>query len=65
MLNRAGTKGTTGPNLDQAFQRALEEVARARFSWEGVARGVVAAAKGRLEDLPRVPSTGHVVDASG
>ena len=25
MLNRAGTKGTTGPNLDQAFQRAEKD----------------------------------------
>jgi mono/diheme cytochrome c family protein len=24
-LNRAGTKGTTGPNLDQAFQQSLKE----------------------------------------
>ena len=25
MLNRAATKGTTGPNLDQAFQQALKD----------------------------------------
>ena len=25
VLSRAGTKGTTGPNLDQAFQRALKD----------------------------------------
>jgi plastocyanin len=25
VLNRAGTKGTTGPNLDQAFQQALKD----------------------------------------
>jgi mono/diheme cytochrome c family protein len=25
VLNRAGTKGTTGPNLDQAFQRAIDD----------------------------------------
>src|SRR4051812_14958520 len=24
-LNRAGTKGTTGPNLDQAFQQSIKE----------------------------------------
>jgi hypothetical protein len=27
-------------------------VARERYSWDGVARKVVAAAEGRLEDLP-------------
>jgi glycosyltransferase involved in cell wall biosynthesis len=53
------------PGLRGRTRVALEEVARERFSWEGVARGVVAAAEGRLEALPRVPSTGHVVDASG
>ena len=31
---------------------ALVRVAHERFSWEGVADGVVAAAQGRLEDLP-------------
>ena len=53
------------PGLRERTRTALEAVARERFSWEGVARGVVAAAEGRLEDLPRVPSTGHAVDASG
>jgi glycosyltransferase involved in cell wall biosynthesis len=32
---------------------ALSEEARRRFGWEGVARGVIAAAEGRLEELPR------------
>jgi glycosyltransferase involved in cell wall biosynthesis len=31
---------------------ALAEVARARFGWEAVAEGVIAAAQGRLEGLP-------------
>jgi glycosyltransferase involved in cell wall biosynthesis len=31
----------------------LSEVARRRFGWEGVARGVIAAAEGRLDELPR------------
>lgn len=31
---------------------ALSAVARERFGWEGVARGVIAAAEGRLDDLP-------------
>jgi glycosyltransferase involved in cell wall biosynthesis len=53
------------PVLRRATRAALEEIARERFSWEGVAGAVVAAAQGRLDDLPRVPSTGHAVDASG
>jgi glycosyltransferase involved in cell wall biosynthesis len=32
---------------------ALAATARRRFGWEGVARGVVAAAQGRLDQLPR------------
>jgi hypothetical protein len=31
---------------------ALSEEARARFGWEGVAQGVIAAAEGRLDELP-------------
>jgi plastocyanin len=34
-LNRAGTKGTTGPNLDQAFQQSLKD-GMPRSSIEGV-----------------------------
>jgi glycosyltransferase involved in cell wall biosynthesis len=32
---------------------ALSQEARRRFGWEGVARGVIAAAEGRLDELPR------------
>jgi glycosyltransferase involved in cell wall biosynthesis len=32
---------------------ALSEEARRRFGWEGVAEGVIAAAQGRVEELPR------------
>jgi glycosyltransferase involved in cell wall biosynthesis len=32
---------------------AIVGVARERYSWEGVARTVIAAAEGRLDDLPR------------
>ena len=32
--------------------QALSELARERFSWEGVARGVIAAAEGRVDALP-------------
>jgi glycosyltransferase involved in cell wall biosynthesis len=35
-----------------AASAALSELARERFSWEGVARGVIAAAEGRLGALP-------------
>jgi glycosyltransferase involved in cell wall biosynthesis len=34
-------------------REALSREARARFGWEGVANGVIAAAQGRLEELPR------------
>ena len=33
-------------------RRALSDHARARYGWEGVARGVIAAAEGDLDDLP-------------
>jgi glycosyltransferase involved in cell wall biosynthesis len=42
------------PEEERATARAaLSEEARARFGWEGVARGVIAAAEGRLDELPR------------
>jgi glycosyltransferase involved in cell wall biosynthesis len=41
--------------LRERTRRALAETARERFSWDGVARAVIAAAEGRLDDLPRVP----------
>jgi glycosyltransferase involved in cell wall biosynthesis len=37
-----------------ATRAALIATARERFSWEGVAAGVVAAAQGRLAELPPV-----------
>jgi glycosyltransferase involved in cell wall biosynthesis len=45
------------PALRERTRAALVRVARARFSWEGVANGVVAAAQGRLGELadPPVP----------
>jgi glycosyltransferase involved in cell wall biosynthesis len=43
--------------LDQARRGAasdaLAELARARYGWESVAEGVIAAARGELSDLPR------------
>ncbi len=41
--------------LRERTRRALAQGARERFSWDGVARTVVAAAEGRLNDLPRFP----------
>jgi glycosyltransferase involved in cell wall biosynthesis len=38
--------------LRERTRQALVETTRERWSWEGVARGVVAAAEGRLGDLP-------------
>jgi hypothetical protein len=34
---------------------ALAETSGRLWSWEGVARGVLAASAGELEELPRVP----------
>jgi glycosyltransferase involved in cell wall biosynthesis len=46
--------------LDPATRRevreALSAVARRAWSWEGVARGILAASAGQLDDLPPVPS---------
>jgi glycosyltransferase involved in cell wall biosynthesis len=38
--------------LREATRAALVQVARERYSWDGVARGVIAAAQGRLDALP-------------
>jgi glycosyltransferase involved in cell wall biosynthesis len=35
---------------------ALSALARERYGWEGVANGVIAAAEGRLEELPEPPA---------
>jgi glycosyltransferase involved in cell wall biosynthesis len=39
-------------DLHARTRDALVAVARERYSWEGVAAGVIAAAEGRLDDLP-------------
>ena len=44
--------------LREATREALVSVARRRFSWDGVAAGVVAAAEGRHEALVRPPQPG-------
>jgi glycosyltransferase involved in cell wall biosynthesis len=41
------------PEERDGARMALSAEARRRFGWEGVARGVIAAAEGRLGDLPR------------
>jgi glycosyltransferase involved in cell wall biosynthesis len=54
------------PDLRERTRRALVAVARERFSWEGVARGVVTAAEGRLEELPEpAPGDGAHVGTLG
>jgi glycosyltransferase involved in cell wall biosynthesis len=40
------------PALRASVRSALVDTARLRWSWEGVARGVLAAAEGRLDELP-------------
>ena len=40
--------------LRERTRRALARFARDRFSWEGVAVAMLAAAEGKLDDLPRV-----------
>jgi plastocyanin len=54
-LRRAGTKGTTGPNLDQAFQRAEKD----GFG-ETAIRGVV---KKQIEYPNRSPELGGIMPA--
>jgi glycosyltransferase involved in cell wall biosynthesis len=43
----------TAPEERDRAREALSNEARRRFGWEGVARGVIAAAEGRLDELPR------------
>jgi glycosyltransferase involved in cell wall biosynthesis len=42
-------------------REALAGLARSRFSWESVAEGVLAAARGELAELPRVPGSSGAV----
>ncbi len=43
---------TADPALRERTRAGLVETVRARWSWDGVARGVIAAAEGRLVELP-------------
>jgi len=51
--------------LRSSTREALVEVARERYSWDGVARGVLAAAGGSLEDLAEVPPAADEPQAPG
>jgi plastocyanin len=62
VLQRAGTKGTVGPNLDEAFQRAVKD-GLGRDAIRGVVhrqieipnpRGVIAGPEGKTKPAPRV-----------
>ncbi|MEA2451111.1 MAG: hypothetical protein QOG63_3043 [Thermoleophilaceae bacterium] len=44
---------TLHPDERERAREALSSEARERFGWEGVASGVIAAAEGRLDELPR------------
>jgi glycosyltransferase involved in cell wall biosynthesis len=46
--------------LREATRKGLVAVARERYSWEGVGRGVLAAAAGRLDELPPPPSEARI-----
>ena len=41
------------PELRERTRAAIVDVARERYSWDGVVRTVIAAAEGRLDGLPR------------
>jgi glycosyltransferase involved in cell wall biosynthesis len=43
---------TADPALRERTRAGLVETVRERWSWDGVARGVIAAAEGRLDELP-------------
>jgi glycosyltransferase involved in cell wall biosynthesis len=45
--------------LRERARRALTRTAREQFSWDGVAHTVIAAAEGRLDDLPHIHTPVH------
>ena len=51
---RVGAWLQASDGVRAATRAALVATARERFSWEGVAGGVIAAAQGRLSQLPPV-----------
>ena len=56
-----------GAQLRQRARSALVATVREHWSWEGVARGVIAAAQGQLEGLqePGSPAAGQGGDRPG
>lgn len=46
---------TLAPEQQDAVRASLVQTARRLFGWDGVAAGVVAAARGRLDDLAPIP----------
>jgi hypothetical protein len=44
-------------DLRAATRQAIVAAAHDTYSWDGVARGVIAAARGELDDLPPPPDT--------
>jgi hypothetical protein len=46
------------PATRDESRAALRETVTRLWSWEGVARGVLAASRGELEGLPAVPTAG-------
>lgn len=53
IAGKLGTWLAMDPEARERARAALSDEARRRFGWEGVARGVIAAAQGRLDELPR------------
>jgi glycosyltransferase involved in cell wall biosynthesis len=47
---------TLEPAAREEGRAALSRVARERYGWEGVAQSVIAAAQGRLDELPEPPA---------
>ncbi|HEY2766893.1 MAG TPA: glycosyltransferase family 4 protein [Solirubrobacteraceae bacterium] len=49
------------PDVREQARAGLVATVRERWSWEGVARGVIAAAQGRLEELPGIDHSARAV----
>ena len=63
---RRSPAGSPPPRTSARRTReAIVEATRERYSWDGVARTVIAAAQGELDDLPRALSARAVRHRSG
>ena len=58
ITDRLGDWLTAPADLREQTRARLAAVARERYSWAGVAEGVIAAAQGRLDELPEAPVRG-------